>query len=121
MSPASSRRRILVADDDVRAALRLATLLGELGHDVQVTHDGHAAVEAARINRPQVALLELGMRGVDGFGVVQRLRRDLRLAHVRFVAMGAPDDRQRSLAAGFNEHLAKPVAAERLREMLARF
>jgi two-component system CheB/CheR fusion protein len=118
---ARPRRRILVVDDNVDAAHALGLLLDHLGHDVQVAHDGRAALEAARINRPQVVLLDLGMPGFDGYGVVERLRRDARLDGVRFVAVSGSSDRQRSLDAGFVEHLVKPVNLERLREVLARF
>jgi CheY-like chemotaxis protein len=117
---ARPRRRILVVDDNTDAAHALGLLLGHLGHDVQVTHDGHAALEAARLNRPHVVLLDLGMPGVDGYGVVERLRRDPQFAGVRFVAVTGSSDRERCLVAGFDEHLVKPVNLERLRELLER-
>ena len=60
------RKRILVVDDHVDAAHSLGMLLRQMGHDVQVVHDGHAALEAARLNRPQVVLLDLSMPGVHG-------------------------------------------------------
>jgi CheY-like chemotaxis protein len=117
------RRRILVVDDHVDAAESLGLLLRQLGHDVQIVHDGHAALEAARINRPQLVLLDLGMPGVDGYNVVERLRKDGRLAGVRFIAVtGSSHDeaRARSRAAGFEEHLVKPVDLEMLRRVLER-
>ena len=120
---ASPRRRVLVVDDHIDAAESLALLLRQMGHDVQVAHDGHAALEAARINRPQLVLLDLGMPGVDGYRVVERLRRDARLANVHFVAVtgsGETEARQRSREAGFDEHLVKPVDLETLRRLLAR-
>ena len=58
---ASPRRRILVVDDNIDAAERLSLLLGQMGHDVQTAHDGHAA-------------LDIGVPGVDGYHVVARLR-----------------------------------------------
>jgi CheY-like chemotaxis protein len=119
----SSRRRILVVDDHVDAAESLALLLRQGGHDVQVVHDGHAALEAARIHRPHLVLLDLGMPGVDGFNVVGRLRKDGRFAGVRFVAVtgsGEPEARERSRQAGFDEHLVKPLDLETLRRLIER-
>lgn len=120
---ASRRRRILVVDDNVDAAQSLGLLLKQMGHDVQLVHDGHAALEAARINRPQVVLLDLGMPGVDGYRVVERLRSDARFTRVPFVAVtGQGDDvaRRRSREAGFIEHLVKPVGVDILRRLLER-
>jgi CheY-like chemotaxis protein len=117
------RRRILVVDDNIDAAQSLGMLLRQMGHDVQVAHDGHAALEAARMNNPQVVLLDLGMPGVDGYRVVERLRQDPRFARVPMVAVtGSGEDqaRRRSREAGFDEHLVKPVAVETLRRLLER-
>jgi CheY-like chemotaxis protein len=117
----SPRRRILVVDDHIDAAESLALLLKQMGHDVQIAHDGHAALEAARMNRPQLVLLDLGMPGVDGYDVVERLRKDSRLDDVRFVAVTGSDGddaRQRSREAGFDEHLVKPVQLDTLRKLL---
>jgi CheY-like chemotaxis protein len=119
----SPRRRILVVDDHIDAAQGIATLLRLLGHDVQVAHDGHAALEAARLNRPQLVLLDLSMPGVDGCSVVARLKSDPQFARVRFVAVtGSESDeaRRRCRHAGFDDHLVKPVALATLREVLAR-
>ena len=119
----SPRRRILVVDDNVDAAQSLGLLLRQLGHDVQIAHDGHAALEAARMNRPQMVLLDLGMPGVDGYHVVERLRTDGTFARVPFVAVTGHDGdeaRRRSREAGFVEHLVKPVGVDTLRRLLER-
>ena len=119
----SPRRRILVVDDHVDAAQSLALLLRQLGHDVQVAHDGHAALEAARVNRPQLVLLDLSMPGVDGYRVVERLKSDASFARVSFVAVtGSSNEeaRRRSEEAGFIEHLVKPVPLAALRKVLER-
>ena len=117
------RRRILVADDNVDAAETLALLLQQLGHEVQVVHDGRAALEAARMHKPQLVLLDLSMPGVDGYRVVERLRRENGFDKVPFVAVtaaGAPDDLRRTSDAGFAAHLLKPVALDTLRALLKR-
>jgi PAS domain S-box-containing protein len=117
-------RRVLVVDDNVDAAQMLGMLLEEMGHDVQLAYDGLAALEAARMNRPEIVLLDISMPGVDGLGVVQRLRQDPGFKRVPIIAVtgfGNARDRQRSREAGFDEHLVKPVAPEVLRSMLERF
>jgi DNA-binding response OmpR family regulator len=118
------RRRVLVAEEDLQAAQGLAVLLKHLGHDVQVAHDGHAALEAARINRPHLLLLGLALPGVDGFRVLQYLRLDARFSRAPIVALarsGREEDRQRSRAAGFDDHLVKPIHLEALRSLIERF
>lgn len=118
------RRRILVVDDQLDAAESLAALLRHLGHDVQVARDGRAALEAARLNGPQLVLLDLGMPGVDGYGVVTRLRRENGFDKVPFVAVtgsGLPEDLRRTREAGFDAHLVKPVTLDTLRHVLERF
>jgi CheY-like chemotaxis protein len=117
-----SPRRVLVVDDNVDAARSLGMLLEQMGHDVQVAHDGFAALEAARSNRPEIVLLDISMPGVDGLGVVRRLRQDPRFHKVPFVAVtghGSEEDRRLSREAGFDEHLVKPVALESLQKVFA--
>jgi CheY-like chemotaxis protein len=95
-----------------------------MGHDVQLAYDGLAALEAARMNRPELVLLDISMPGVDGLGVAQRLRQDPVFKRVPIIAVtgfGNARDRERSRQAGFDEHLVKPVAPEALRTMLDRF
>jgi PAS domain S-box-containing protein len=116
-------RRILVVDDNVDAAQSLSLMLRHGGHEVQVTHDGLAGLEAARGNPPDVILLDISMPGIDGLGVAQRLRLDPRFKPVRIVAvtgLGQEEDRRKSRAAGFDEHLVKPISPEVLREVLER-
>lgn len=69
-------------------------------------------------------LLDISMPGVDGYSVVRRLRRELAFRDVPFIAItgrGREADREEARAAGFNEHLVKPVAPEALRDVLERF
>jgi len=117
-----SPRRVLVVDDNVDAARALGLLLEQMGHDVQVAHDGLAALEAARGNRPEIVLLDITMPGVDGLGVVRRLRQDPRFEQVPFVAVtgrGSEEDRRASREAGFDEHLVKPVGLDSLQRVFA--
>jgi signal transduction histidine kinase len=105
-------RRILVVEDNVDTASSVATLLKLAGHKVSMAHDGHAALEAARAERPEVVLLDIGLPGIDGYMVARRLRDDPELGKLRLVAVsgyGQPDDRRRTAEAGFDVHLVKPV------------
>ena len=105
-------RRILVVDDNVDAALTLAELLRLEGHEVHVAHDGPSAVDAARRLSPDIALLDIGLPGFDGLEAARRLRAEPALKGILLVALSGwaqPDDRARSLAAGFDHHLAKPL------------
>ena len=113
--------RILVADDNVDAAMTLAALLGMHGHDLRVAHDGQQALALAQQFRPQVVILDIGMPGMTGYEVAQRLRNDTALAPCTVVAVsgwGAKDDLARAKAAGFDMHFTKPVAPARLSDFL---
>ncbi|MEO8056080.1 MAG: response regulator, partial [Acidobacteriota bacterium] len=114
-------RRILVVDDNVDAALTLAELLALEGHETHVAHDGPSAVDAARRLRPDVAILDIGLPGFDGFEVARRLRADPALRGVLLVALSGwaqLDDRTRSREAGFDHHLAKPIQLRSLELVL---
>ena len=117
-----ARFRILVVDDHHDAADSLATLLRLLGHQVRVAYDGLAALDTARTFRPQVALLDLGMPGMDGIELGTRLRRQPELEGLLMIALTGyvrDEDRRRSSGAGFNHHLAKPVDIASLNALLA--
>jgi len=110
-------------EDDADAAASLGMLLRQMGHEVRIVHDGQAATRVASEHAPDVVLLDIGLPDIDGYAVAERLRKDLRLQSVPIVAVtgrGREEDRQRSLEAGFREHLMKPVAAETLRTLLSR-
>ncbi|PYO95135.1 MAG: hybrid sensor histidine kinase/response regulator [Gemmatimonadetes bacterium] len=117
------RFRILVVDDHHDAGESLATLLRLLGHQVRVAYDGMAGLEAARVFRPQVALLDIGMPGIDGIELGKHLRREPELDDMLMIALtgyGRDEDRRRSSEAGFNAHLVKPVDIAALNGMIAK-
>jgi signal transduction histidine kinase/CheY-like chemotaxis protein len=121
LAPASAARRILITDDNQDAATSLAMLLEIDGHQVQVAFDGPAALNIAASFQPQVALLDIGMPDMDGYALAQRLRQMPGGEKVYLVAVtgwGQQGDRERSKAAGFNEHLTKPVDPEALTVLL---
>ena len=108
-------------DDNPDAANSLALLLETLGHDVKADYDGPAALEAVATHHPEIVFLDLGMPGMSGYEVAVALRSSSTNAAIRLVALtgwGAADDRQRTLKAGFDCHLVKPVALKELQACL---
>ena len=104
-------RRILVVDDNVDAADTIRMLLELDGHEVCCAHDGQQAIAAAADFHPDVALLDIGLPGMNGFELARRLRADPSMRHALLVALtgyGELDERE-PLMAGFDHHLAKPV------------
>jgi PAS domain S-box-containing protein len=115
--------RVLLVEDNADAAESLVMLLELLGHRVRVVNDGHAALEAARANVPDVMLVDIGLPGMDGYELARRVRQDVKLRQAVLVALtgyGRDEDRKRALAAGFDDHLVKPVNADVLRGLVAR-
>ncbi len=116
-------RRILVVDDNVDAARTLAELLALDGHETHVAHDGPSAVESARRLRPDVVILDIGLPGFSGLEVARRLREESSLAGLLLIALSGwvqAEDLARSREAGFDHHLAKPVAVATLERLFAR-
>ena len=116
------RRRVLVVDDNEDAAESLAALLRIFGHEVGVAFDGEQALALAPDMRPEVVLLDLGMPRMDGHEVARRMRAAPWGAGIRIVALsgfGDSSDRERSIEAGCNDHLVKPVSPADLESALA--
>jgi PAS domain S-box-containing protein len=117
-----SRRRVLVVDDNVDAADSLATLLCLGGHEVQVAHGGPAALELVKVYRPEMAFLDIGMPGMDGYEVARRMRKQPGLEKVVLAALtgwGQEEDRRRTSEAGFDHHLVKPPELKMVESLLA--
>jgi two-component system CheB/CheR fusion protein len=117
-----SSRSILVVDDNRDAADSLGMLLELSGHEVHTAYDGPSGLEAMRAHRPAVALLDIGMPGMDGYAVASEARRDPELGCVKLVALtgwGTQEDRRRSKDAGFDHHLVKPVDTSALESLIS--
>ncbi|HEY5678267.1 MAG TPA: ATP-binding protein, partial [Myxococcales bacterium] len=115
--------RVLVVDDNVDAAMTLSEAVRFDGHDVRVAHDGAAALEEAAAFTPEVVLLDIGLPGMDGYEVVRRLRELPQTRGALIVALtgfGQDSDRRRAIAAGFDDHLVKPVDLETVTAVLRR-
>ena len=111
-------KRILVVDDNEDVLETLREALEELGHVVEVAHDGPSALKMAEVFEPEIALLDMGLPVMDGYELALRLRERANASHrLRLIAVtgyGQEADRQRSAAAGFDMHLVKPVDLEKL-------
>ncbi|HEY2899905.1 MAG TPA: ATP-binding protein [Polyangia bacterium] len=114
---ARRQRRILVVDDNRDVADVLGQLLRKRGHQVKVAYDGISALTAADSFRPTLALLDIGLPGIDGYELARRFKRRTALHKVKLVAVtgyGQPDDRKRATQAGFASHIVKPIDFDRL-------
>jgi signal transduction histidine kinase/CheY-like chemotaxis protein len=115
--------RILIADDNEDAAEMTKQVLELLGHTVAVAHDGLQALNIAQSAPPDVALLDIGMPGLDGYELAAKLRALPQTRHMRLIAVtgwGATEDRDRSNAAGFDMHMTKPIDVAALGDLLDR-
>lgn len=104
--------RVLVVDDNRDAADSLAMLLELTGHEVTTANNGEVALAEAERLTPDVVLLDIGMPGMNGYEVAQRLRETGHGRHAFIVALtgwGQDDDKRRAMEAGFDHHLTKPV------------
>ncbi len=111
-------RRILVVDDNDDAALSLKKALERLGYAVAIAHDGPAALRAAAVFEPEIALLDIGLPVMDGYELARRLRALRSLHLVALSGYGQEADRQRSAEAGFEVHLTKPVDLRHLESVV---
>jgi CheY-like chemotaxis protein/anti-sigma regulatory factor (Ser/Thr protein kinase) len=118
---AGPRLRILLVDDSIDGARLLCQLLEQLGHEVRVAHHGAAALSLATTFVPDLALLDIGLPDMSGYQLAEQLQRMPTLARTRLVALtgyGQARDRERAFAAGFSEHMVKPVDLDRLMTLL---
>ena len=123
-APASPpRRRVLVVEDSADARQSLQLLLELAGHVVETSEDGPSGLAKLDAFRPEVALIDLGLPGIDGYTLARMARDNPETRAIRLVAVtgyGQTEDRQRALAAGFDLHVTKPVDVSMLEELLGR-
>jgi signal transduction histidine kinase/CheY-like chemotaxis protein len=116
-------KRILLADDNRDAAESLAILLRLEGHEVDLAHDGQAALRSFETRRPDVALLDIGMPHANGYEVARRIRAAPEGGSVLLIAItgwAQDSDKLESRAAGFDHHLTKPIEPDALIGLLER-
>ena len=122
MTTSPTRRpRILIVEDEQDGADILRTLLELVGYEVDVAYDGPEGVAKALRWRPEVVLCDIGLPGLDGYGVAQRLRRNPATAATPLIAItawGEEEDQRRGRDSGFDHYLVKPADPEQLLGLL---
>jgi PAS domain S-box-containing protein len=116
-------RRVLVVEDSADARLGVQLLLEQAGHVVETAGDGPEGLAKLGQFHPEVALIDVGLPGMDGYELARVARSQPETRDIRLVAItgyGQEEDRQRALAAGFDLHVAKPVNPAVLQELLTR-
>jgi two-component system CheB/CheR fusion protein len=116
-------RRILIVEDNSDIAESLGTFLAMDGHTVRIAQDGAVALETLHSFAPEVVLLDIGLPGMDGYQVARRMRAETSRKDLIIVAMsgyGEEQHRRKSLEAGCDDHLVKPVQPDALRSFLNR-
>ena len=122
LSPARARR-VLIVEDNPDNRLALHTLLELWGYAVDEAPDGAQAIQLHLQHRPEIALIDIGLPRMDGYELARHIRAEARGKRPYLVAVtgyGLPEDRKRTLEAGFDLHLVKPVSAATLADVLAR-
>ena len=119
--PQQKRRRLMVIDDNKDAAESMSMLFELWGHEVICAYDGRGALETAAKYRPDAVFLDIGLPGMDGYEIAERLRElpeSARTVLVAITGYGQDEDRRRSREAGIDHHLVKPVSPETLHKLI---
>ncbi|HEX7150370.1 MAG TPA: ATP-binding protein [Thermoanaerobaculia bacterium] len=120
--PNTSARQIMVIEDntDIRDLLRIK--LRQLGHRVDTAEDGAKGLEKLLQSPPDVALVDIGLPGLDGYEVARRVRESLghNIYLIALTGYGQAEDKKKALEAGFDVHLTKPADFVDLQNVLAR-
>jgi CheY-like chemotaxis protein len=127
VAPSPSKRNgrplsILLIDDNEDIRELMSALLRRWGHEVVVAPDGEEGCELALAGQPDIAFVDIGLPGMDGYGVAARLRTERCRDQLRLVAMtgfGQESDKRRALDAGFDLHIVKPASVEALQQALS--
>lgn len=112
---------VLLVEDNADAREALRALLELDGYGVEAAADGAGALEIVRARRPDIAVIDIGLPGVDGYEVARRIR-GLAVPPPTLIALtgySQPEDRRRAEEAGFDAHLVKPVDPAELTRVLA--
>jgi two-component system, sensor histidine kinase len=118
----SAQRTVLIVEDNDDARAALVALLEIEGYLVEAASDGQHAIDVAGAKSPEIALVDIGLPGIDGYEVGRRIRALLgpRVFLIALTGYGQPEDRQKAADAGFDAHLVKPVDPTELTDLLSR-
>jgi signal transduction histidine kinase len=122
MTGDGAKMRIVIVDDNEDARELVAQMLQSSGHDVRLAHDGPSGLDAILDYRPDVALIDIGLPGMNGLEVVRAIRSRSPQITTRFVAYTGycgPDSMERASEAGFHDHLVKPATMDKVLRVLA--
>lgn len=115
-------QRIVIVDDnaDIRDLLQIK--LRRLGHAVETAADGQTGLQRIVATRPDVAVIDIGMPGIDGYELARRIRQQLgdQVMLIALTGFGQVEDKEKAAAAGFDEHLTKPIRVEVLQTIFSR-
>ncbi len=115
--------RVLIVDDNADITKVLSVLVEHSGHVARMAYDAVSSIELAREFQPDVALLDIGLPGMSGYELAQRLRCEKGLEKTLLVALtgySRDEDRKRAEESGFAVHLVKPVTVDALQQVLQR-
>src|SRR5262245_12555189 len=124
MNTGSAGLRILLVEDHEDTAATTALVLRLYGHEVQVATDGPGALLAAQAEPPDVVLLDIGLPGMDGYEVAEKLRQERRARRPLLIALtgrGQKEECLRSYRAGIDLHLTKPASGEEVQRFLEHY
>ena len=117
-------KKILIAEDDPASRELLLEILDLMGYEVIAACDGAEALRKIVETQPDLALLDIQMPTLDGFAVLYQIRQDARFANLPVIALTAyamKEDREKTLQAGFDAHLSKPLNVSALRAQIAHY
>ena len=120
--PRGAARQVLIVEDNDDTRAMLHETLAFSGHDVRAARDGTSGLALAAERAPDIALIDIGLPDLDGYEVARRLRATpggRKIGLVAITGYGQPEDQKRAFEAGFDAHLTKPVAPERLKQVMA--
>ena len=119
---ADGKPTLLLIEDNEDGREMMTMMLDCYGYQVRAAEDGLRGLDAVREFRPDLALVDIGLPGIDGYEVARRLRADPDTRHIKLIALtgyGLAEDLARVMAAGFDRHLVKPVGIEQLMETIS--
>jgi signal transduction histidine kinase/CheY-like chemotaxis protein len=117
---AAGMRHVVIVEDSADSRLSLQKILEQEGHTVHTAVDGRSGFDVIAQMKPDVAVIDIGLPGLDGFGLAEQLRSlGLRTYLIALTGYGLAEDRRRAFASGFDAHMTKPPQMDRLLALVA--